>query len=261
MAMTRLDDGKYIIFLDIDSTVFDGRGVPERNVKALARARAAGHKVFLNTGRADCIVTKEIRDAVQPDGVVSAMGTGIFIGDECIYSAYMSKEDALCLVKFGEERGLFVIVESIERLVSMNGPAYLNQNNFIDTAEELFVRYPDMNVCKVSYMQKVPEEELAVLRERFKGVYAHSGYVEIPTGTCNKATAIERVCQYYGVPVSRSIAMGDSGNDYDMVKFAGIGVAMGNASQDIKDVADFITLDCREGGVGYAIEKLIFGEH
>lgn len=258
--MQTLEKDKYIIFLDIDGTVFDGKHVPERTARALARAKASGHKIFLNTGRADCIVTGEIREAVKPDGVVSSMGTGIFVGEECIYSAYMSKEDAEYLVKFGEEQGVFVIVESIERLVSMNGPAFMGQNHFIDRAEELFVIYPDMNVCKVSFMQSISEETLAPLRARFAGVYAHSGYVEIPAGTCNKATAIARVCDYYGVSVDRAIAMGDSGNDIDMVRFAGIGVAMGKATEDIKEAADFITLSCEEGGVGYAIEKLVFGE-
>lgn len=258
--MSALTKDKYIIFLDIDGTVFDGKRVPARTARALARAKAAGHKIFLNTGRADCIVTKDIREAVKPDGVVSAMGTAIFVGEECIYSAYMSKEDAEFLVKFGEEAGVFVIVESIEKLVIMNGNAFIGQDHFIDSAKELFEKYPDMNVCKVSFMQPLSEEALAPVRERFVGVYAHEGYVEIPTGTCNKATAIARVCDYYGVGVDRTIAMGDSGNDIDMVRFAGIGVAMGNATEDIKEAADFITLSCEEGGVGYAIEKLVFGE-
>ena len=258
--MKALEKDKYIIFLDIDGTVFDGTGVPERTAKALTRAKSAGHKIFLNTGRADCIVTKEIRDAVDPDGVVSAMGTAIFVGEECIYSAYMSKEDAQFLVSFGEEQGVFVIIESIEKLVSMNGPAFLGQENFLDKAEDLFTKYPEMNVSKVSFMQTLAEEALAVLRERFVGVYAHSGYVEVPTGDCNKATAISRVCEYYGVGIDRAIAMGDSGNDLDMVRFAGIGVAMGNATADIKAAADLVTLSCEEGGVGYAIEKLVFGD-
>ena len=256
--MSVLEKGKYIIFLDIDGTVFDGKQVPEKNVQALRRAKAEGHKIFLNTGRADCIVTKEIRDAIQPDGVVSSMGTAIFVGKECIYSAVMPREDVEYLVRFGEELGVWVIIESIEKLVSLNGPAYLDQDHFLDHAENLFVQYSDMQIGKVSYMQGLPEESIAPLRKRFKGVYPHSKYVEIPTGDCNKATAIQRVCDYYGVGIECSIAMGDSGNDVDMVRFAGIGVAMGNATEEIKEAADFITLSCEDSGVAYAIEKLIF---
>ncbi|MBQ8404631.1 MAG: HAD family hydrolase [Clostridia bacterium] len=256
----RIENGKYIIFLDIDGTVFDGKKVPEKNILALRRARAEGHKVFLNTGRAHCIVTKEIRDAVEPDGIISAMGTAIFVGDELIYSAVMNEDDVEYLVKFGDERDMFVIIESIERLVSLKGPAFLGQDNLIDKAEELRCNYPDMNVSKISLMRHLTDEEVDILKKRFPVVYAHENYAEISTFGHNKATAIARVCDYYGVDVSHSIAMGDSGNDDEMVKFAGIGVAMGNATENIKAVADFVTLNCEDGGVAYALEKFVLGK-
>ncbi len=258
MQGERLENGKYIIFLDIDNTVFDGKEVPAKTAAALAEAKRRGHKVFLNTGRAHCIVTQDIIEAVKPDGVISAMGTSIFVGDKCVFSALMEKDDVDFLVKYGEEIGVFTIIESVERLVSMKGPAFMGQNNFIDKAEELYTAFPDMKVSKISFMKKLPDEDVAMLRAKFPAVYSHSGYVEIPPEGCNKGTAIARVCEYYGTDVAHSVAMGDSGNDYDMVKFAGIGVAMGNATDDIKEVADFVTTDCKDGGVAYALEKLIF---
>ncbi len=258
--MARLEKEKYIIFLDIDSTVFDGKGVPERTARALARARREGHLVFLNTGRAHCILFDEFMKPVAPDGVVGSMGTGISIGDEMIYSVGMPREDVEFLIRFGEQRGLRTLMESVERLVLMNieEPLY-GQDHFVRTTEEFFEKYPDMLVSKVSFMQGMSGEHIAQLRERFPtSVYVHSKYTEIPAPGCNKATAIARVCEYYGADVGQTIAIGDSGNDDDMIKFAGIGVAMGNASDEIKAIADFITTDCREGGVGYALEKLIF---
>lgn len=254
----KIEDGKYIIFLDIDNTVYDGKKVPEKNIIALARARAEGHKVFINTGRAHCIVTKDIIDAVKPDGIISAMGTAIFIGDEQIYSAVMDEDDIEYLVKFGDDRDIFVIIESVEKLVSLKGPAFLGQNNFLGSASELREKYPDMNVSKISLMKHLSGEEIKILESRFPIVYAHENYAEIPTAGHNKATGIARVCEYYGIDVLRSIAMGDSGNDDEMIKFAGIGVAMGNATEKIKAAADFITLDCKDGGVAYALEKFIF---
>ena len=258
MKKELIEKDKYIIFLDIDNTVFDGKKVPEKTAKALEKAKMLGHKVFLNTGRAHCIVTKDIVDAVKPDGIVSAMGTAIFVGEECIFSALMKEEDVRFLVKYGDDIGAFVIVESIEKLVSMHGPGFLGQSNFIEKAEELYSSYPDIKVSKISIMRTLPDEDLSMLREKFPAVYSHSGYTEIPPEGCNKATGIARVCEYYGTDVAHSIAMGDSGNDYDMIKFAGIGVAMGNATDDIKEIADFVTTRCEEGGVAYALEKLLF---
>ena len=258
--MEKLEAGKYVIFLDIDSTVFDGKGVHERTVRALSRARAEGHRVFLNTGRAHCILFDEFMKPVCPDGVVGSMGTGISVGDRMIYSVGMPREDAEFLMRFGEERGLRTLAESVERLVLMNIPEPLyGQDHFVRTTDEFFEKYPDMLVSKVSYMQSMSEEHIKELREHFpESVYVHSKYTEIPAKGCNKATAIARVCEYYGIGVEQTIAIGDSGNDDDMIRFAGIGVAMGNATDTIKAIADFITTDCREGGVGYALEKLIF---
>ena len=258
MAMkNKLGKDKYIIFLDIDGTVFDGECVPEENKKAIARARAAGHKIFLNTGRAQCIVTKEILDAVKPDGVISAMGTAIFIGDDCIYSATLPERDAKYLIKYSEEHGIFAIIESIERLVSINGPAFLGQENFISSADELSVLYPDMKVSKISLMADIPEGDIEVFRTLFQAVYKHPTFTEIPPKGCNKATGIARVCEYYGADIAHTIAIGDSGNDDDMIKFAGIGVAMGNATEEIKAVADYVTLICGEAGVAHALEKIL----
>ena len=253
-----LEKGKYIIFLDIDGTVFDGEKVPEKNALALAKAREAGHKVFVNTGRAQCIVTKEILDAVKPDGVISAMGTAIFVGDELIYSAVMDEDDVRYLLKFGDERDMFVIIESIERLVSLKGPAFLGQNNLIGSAREFRENYPDMKVSKISLMRHLTAEEVSTLNERFPVVYVHENYAEISPIGHNKATAIERVCEYYGTDAAHTIAMGDSGNDDEMIKFAGIGIAMGNATENIKAAADYITLSCSEVGVAHALEKFLF---
>ena len=130
----------------------------------------------------------------------------------------------------------------------------------LSKAVELWEKYPDMKVSKISLMDDISEEDVEILRARFPAVYKHPTFTEIPADRCNKATGIARVCEYYGADAAYTIAIGDSGNDDDMVRFAGIGVAMGNATEKIKAAADFVTLDCEDGGVAYALEKLVFGE-
>jgi Cof subfamily protein (haloacid dehalogenase superfamily) len=253
-----MESSKYIIFLDIDGTVFDGESVPEKNVLALKRAREEGHKIFLNTGRAHCIVTDDIIEAVKPDGIISAMGTSIFVGDTPIFSAVMNEADVEYLLKYGDDHDIFTIIESVEKLVSLKGPSFMGQDNFLDRAEDLRKLYPDMRISKISLMSDVDDVDVELFRTKFPLVYKHPNFTEIPPEGCNKATAIKRVCDYYGIDTAHTIAMGDSGNDYDMVKYAGIGVAMGNATDAIKSVADFITVDCAEGGVAYALEKILW---
>ena len=107
-------------------------------------------------------------------------------------------------------------------------------------------------------MNPVSERDIDILKNGDRIVYAHREYVEIPTHGCNKATGMKIVCDHFGSDVKQSIAMGDSINDEDMITYAGIGVAMGNADEYIKSIADYITSSCSEGGVADAIETLIF---
>ena len=70
----------------------------------------------------------------------------------------------------------------------------------------------------------------------------------------NKGTAIERFMAHIGAPISDSIAVGDSGNDLEMMNYAGFSVAMGNATEEVKTAADVITDDCDHDGVAKVIE-------
>ena len=250
---------KYIIFLDVDGTIYEGGEVLDKTSDALIKAKMRGHKVFLNSGRMQCIIPHTVLEKVRPDGVVGGMGTAITIGNELIFSARMERDEVEYLMRFGEKRGFFTIAESVDRLVIMNGQEVQGQNSFVNTADEFFEKYADMPVSKISYMNAVSEDDVKALMEDGRAIYVHSDYVEIPARGCNKATGIKIVCDHLGADVEQSIAMGDSANDDDMIKFAGIGVAMGNANEYIKSIADYVTSSCSEGGVADAIEALIFG--
>ena len=220
--MEKLPSDKYIIFLDVDGTVFDGHEVPKKTSDATVLARERGHKIFINSGRAHCVIPNYILENVSHDGVVGG------------------------------------IAESIDKLVIMNGTQVLNQKSFVSTKDEFFEKYADMRVSKITFRGVLPSDELKVLREMVGNVYVLPDYVEIPATNCNKATAIKRICDYFGAEIHQSIAMGDSDNDFDMIGCAGIGVAMGNANERIKSIADFITSDCSQGGVADALDALIF---
>ena len=257
--MEKLEKGKYIIFLDIDGTIYDNGIIPEKTVKALARAKSEGHKIFINSGRMPCIMPDTVLESIKPDGIVGGMGTVVRIGDEQIACARMDSEEVEYLIRFGEEHGYFVIVENADKLVIMNGTAIETQNSFIASTDEYLERYADLTVSKIAFMNPVPKEDAEIL-SRVRKIYNHTGYAEIPAEGYNKATAIEQVCRYYGADTAYTIAMGDSINDEDMLRFAGIGVAMGNSSEYVKSISDYVTTPCLEGGVADALDALIFAK-
>jgi len=79
---------------------------------------------------------------------------------------------------------------------------------------------------------------------------------EINFDGTSKATGIKKFMEIVGAPLSDTIAVGDSGNDLEMIKFASIGVAMGNASEDVKVAADLVTTGIDEDGIYNAFVKL-----
>lgn len=72
----------------------------------------------------------------------------------------------------------------------------------------------------------------------------------------SKARGLERLCAYFKIPMEKTVAFGDSMNDYEIVRAAGIGVAMGNAVEELKQVADYVTTPIGEDGVWNACVNL-----
>ena len=107
---------------------------------------------------------------------------------------------------------------------------------------------------KQTILSSVFAEELC---QRFSGVRSQPViYEAMPLGT-TKATALSRLAEILKIDSSEIMAMGDANNDIEMLQFAGLGIAMGNASDYVKSLADAVTASNEEDGVARAIEKYI----
>ncbi|MDF2881097.1 MAG: sugar-phosphatase [Clostridiaceae bacterium] len=84
--------------------------------------------------------------------------------------------------------------------------------------------------------------------------------IEFMNKNCNKAAGVEKLAQYLGIRKEEIITIGDAVNDIEMIQYAGLGVAMGNAKDEIKSIADFITKNNEDDGVSYVIEKFIINK-
>ena len=84
--------------------------------------------------------------------------------------------------------------------------------------------------------------------------------IEFTAANVNKGLGLRFIAKELGISIEETMAVGDSGNDAEMLMAAGLGVAMGNASKEIKAISDVITLTNEECGVAHAIEKYITNE-
>jgi HAD superfamily hydrolase (TIGR01484 family) len=85
-------------------------------------------------------------------------------------------------------------------------------------------------------------------------------YVTITDAGADKGRALRLVCQHLGVPPEEAMAVGDTAQDVPMFEAAGLGVAMGNAPEDVKARADAVAPSNAEGGVGWAIRRFVLEE-
>ena len=82
-------------------------------------------------------------------------------------------------------------------------------------------------------------------------------HIEILNKASHKGNGVKRLAELYGIKKEEIICVGDSGNDRQMIEYAGLGIAMGNAVEEIKQIADYVTRSNQEHGVAHVIEKFI----
>ena len=135
--------------------------------------------------------------------------------------------------------------------------------NLVDDIAE-FVDFPIHKFLIAGEPEKLKELEQVLLKKFSADVDIYLSapwFLEVmPKGT-SKGLGLKSICDYMGIDISETIACGDSFNDISMVQMAGLGVAMANAEEDLKAVADYVTEnDCDNDGLAEVIEKFILSE-
>lgn len=244
---------RYLIFLDIDGTIFDGQKVSDRVKNTIGDARKEGHKVFINTGRSFGNITEDIK-SLGVDGFVTGLGTAVRVDGKVIRSCTMKKEKAKELASYLLERKLCSCFECEDGSVFMNTDLERN----LSSPDELDGRFADIIISKFTVFDKMNEEDVSFLEKDFT-VFQYENYSEGVKKGYSKAKGMEIAGNFLGVGRDNMMAIGDSMNDFDMIAYAGIGVAMGNADIKIKKKAKYITEHIKDDGAAVAIEKYILG--
>lgn len=251
-----------IIFLDIDGTLcVPGSNVPPASaLEAIRKARAAGHLVFLCTGRNLGMLAPLLKFGF--DGVVGSSGGYVTCGDTVIYDCPMTPEQQKTAMEVLTKNGVFRTVECRDRSYTDEGfKEFLKEKAQRDSNSEV-LRWReqierDLGIRPMSEYQGDPiykmvlmcenrsqlEEPVAVLSKDFAIVIqddTSKGYVngEMVLRCFDKGQAVERVCGHYGIPLSDTFGYGDSMNDLEMIQVVGHSVVMANGSETLKAMAD-----------------------
>ncbi|KGM98126.1 haloacid dehalogenase [Clostridium novyi A str. 4552] len=150
--------------------------------------------------------------------------------------------------------------------ICINRVVYINENKkFTDHLMKIIERHNMEYTSSTNYYgnddlildeNSLPNE----LIKNFTVLKPSSGTLEIQEKGVNKGSSLKILGEKLGIKREEIIAIGDSGNDIDMIKYAGLGVAMGNAHEKVKEIADYVTYTNEEDGLAHVIEKFMLNE-
>lgn len=273
---------KKIIFLDIDGTLMNDNGViPESAALAVRKARENGHLVFICTGRSKNIIFPEILE-VGFDGLIGAAGGYIEIVDTILFHEQIKKEHIQHVVEFFDTHEIDFFLESNEgtfssknakkRMLSVIESYLLDKPDFKEEIEKGFMPFYEMliegedlireDINKICFFgsdylsfESITQEFESKFTNTPNTVSAFRNGGELSLLGINKSTAIMKVIEHFNISKEHTFAFGDSLNDLEMLQFVQHGIAMGNAHEAVKKVADDVTDSHDENGIYTSFKK------
>ncbi len=251
------------IFFDIDGTLvsFNTHSIPESTQNALKQLREKGIKVFIATGRPKVLMMDAVGH-LPFDGFITLNGAHCFTSDhQDIYKGRVPEEDIERLIDYHQQHPEtpFVFVHDDEWFIT-------NVNEAVkDVAKLIEISLPPIRPIEEARNKEIlqimgyfkEDQDLEV----FRNVLTHCEpmrwyplFADIIARGNSKSKGIDHVLEYYGTDLKDTMAFGDGGNDIPMLGHAGIGVAMGNASDEVKAAADYVTTSVDEDGIMNALK-------
>ncbi len=265
---------KKILVLDIDGTLVNSKKeITKATLEHLIKIQEEGHIVALASGRPYPGMQKYAEEIGLDrfggyalsfnGGKIIDCSTGNTVFEKCIPNKF-----AKIIYDYAVENGLGMVTYKDGTVITgteideyMQYEARLNYMPLHKV--ENFVGYVDFDMIKcllTAPPEKAPkyEEELRELLKTDLNVFRSEPYfIEVTTKGVDKAESLETLLDKLNIKRENSICCGDGFNDLTMVKFGGIGVAMDNAQQIVKDNADYITASCDDDGIVEVIKKFI----
>lgn len=252
-----------VIFVDIDNTIYSWskKRWDMKSISYLRKLSQKGIKIVISTSR-PLKSAKEFGaiDLVKPDGVISFNGGAIIYGDELIYSFSYPKDKIVKIIEVANKYKLSVELCGLNsRFMTTKFNTYSNLyfKEFVDSIPP-YEEYKDQPVislllCAPKDMDEVVKKEIGddIHYIRF-GNYG----VDIHQIRFRKGDAVKKMLDYLQISRDDAAAFGDENADISMFENVKFGVALGNATDEVKNAAYYVTKPVHKHGVYKAIKKL-----
>lgn len=252
------------IFFDIDGTLvsFKTHRIPESAYQALETLREQGIKLFIATGRHRSNITPV--ESFRFDGYITMNG-GYYLDNtgEVIYKQYIPNEDIEQLIRLqqGPERFSCIIAKEKELFVNFEDDSLLKFREMLDIDIPPILPFEDWSrearggvLQLIAFWKSEEESRIMQLLPGCNAMRWNPLFADVVPKGVNKQEGIDRILDHYGISLAETMAFGDGGNDMSMLQHVAVGIAMGNAREEVKKAADYVTDSVDENGIRNALK-------
>ena len=244
-----------MIVIDLDDTLLrTNKTISERSLATLKLCREHGIKVLYATGRGDS--AKDLAPSELFDGTVYMNGATAYIGDTLIYSRLIPIKNVRDLLNAADNAGIKIAAQ-------YGGMDYANFNvtaqwPWILNYEISEFNTLDIDAEKLYAVIEKPQDTELIKKYLQNGLYlrvGRDGLAMVMHEEAVKSNAVAAIAAHCGIEQSDIVAFGDDTNDIDLLEYCGIGVAMGNALDEVKAAADYVCDTNDNDGVAKWLEE------
>ena len=273
--------GEYKLFaFDLDGTMLGKDGsLSPKGEKALTAAAVQGVELVPTTGRILGFLPESLTRLPFIRYVVTSNGAAVYdlSSEKRLYSCLLSWQLAVEVLDILREYPIFVEIYAQGRPVLRRGDLvraweeygfperkrmYLKKDYLQVQSLRQYIKETQISPEKIN-LPYIPEELRGEIKERLsqnknvKLVSSIFDNLEINAAGCHKGAALAALGEILNISRENTAAIGDNGNDREMLEYAGLSIAMGNATEEIKKIAKATTASCEEDGAALAIENYI----
>ncbi|OUC52375.1 hydrolase [Eggerthia catenaformis] len=248
-----------IIFFDIDGTLksFNKKTISPVIISALNKLKEKNIKIFVSTGRPPFMIPHF--EGIEFDGYICFNGSYCYDNQQVLFKHPINKSDIKQVIQNGKKMGLPVMLSGVNRF----GANFYNEDlsDYIKISKDINIvidDYDDLLEEDIFQMMVGGREEIDIpLLENTKTLKVARWWDranDIISKDCGKSQGIKNILNIYHFKREETLAFGDGGNDLDMLEYAGVGIAMGNAMDHVKQAADYVTDDVDHDGIYTALK-------
>lgn len=248
------------IFFDIDGTLLSHKSkrIPNSTIDAFKQLREKGVYLFAATGRHMLEMEQLPLECLEFDGYITLNGQlSLNASKEIMDESPIAKEDTMQMVEsFNEKKVPIMIVEKNRMYINFADEQVKEAQELISSPIPEIGNYQGDKIYQfVIYDRDNQAKEIQKKLPNCTMVYWNNDAIDVIPKDGGKAIGIQNVIKKLGIKREETMAFGDGHNDIDMLQFVGIGVAMGNSSDDVKKEADYITDDIDCDGLYKALKE------